>query len=418
MPKRQIILLSLLACAAALIALLWLFQQPQPPTHTLPDGSKIILRRVSYGTLHQFEVGNPWQRLAARVVPSIFAKKYPTLRFSDTNNPTLMLWFEHVGAKPSTNYTYGGNPHYTDPPDWQGLFDDSGTDFEIYYPEVSAQTTGRVVQGFRFGALPTSSRQLHFRHVIADSASAWNNIAVFTFDNPAYRPQPTNHTTYPITSQQGNTTIILKNFHPKKQRENRVKEMELQFDTFENGKRDPTLELHEIAVFDPNGGQYRPGSWGWSRPKKNRYDMEFDGGLSTNSLWKLRFSLWHENFLTNEYITITNLSIPPASKTSVELARIPFNDTTLVLHREPGFPNLTVNITALIPNAEENYFLRLIEAPMVNRKPFDWSRKLDHNSQSDAHLGFGFPPGTTNIDLKFGLTKKHIIETTAQPTAR
>jgi len=324
----------------------------------------------------------------------------------------MIVWIEHVAPAANSDIQYGGHPAYSDPPDWQGLFDDSGTDFEGYRPECLGSTGRGLLQGFVFHALPGASRELHFRFVCADAIKGWQYRTVFAFPNPILRLGGQNRSTYPVTVAKTNLSLVLTGFHPEPRRPGIPKRTEFSFDLFENGKPADDWELHSISVRDRNGAAYHPYASGWGR-SDNHTSGDFAGGLGTNAPWGLRFGLKRSMFLSNELCTVRGLAIAAENKTETNLARIPFQGTTLVIRSEARSGYLT----AMIEPPDENYFLRFVDILTANGRPFDRGRTYDLG-ETDVKYVMGFPPGITNVDLTFGVTRKVFIEVVAQPTAR
>lgn len=381
--------------------------------HTLPDGSRVVLRAVTYGNTHRFPIGNVWQQVASRMLPTKYTSRFPSLVYDDTNSgPTLVVWIEHLGPTTKKNVQYGGDPTYSDPPDWQGLFDDSGTDHDKYHPDLSGSTGRGFVQGFVFHALPSTSRELRFRFVCSNSAKEWQDTAVFTFPNPTFRRNTQSHAANASAAQQGKLTFVLNGFHAEPRRTNRMQQMSLSFDLFEDGHPANDWRLHSLVVLDPNGAGYLPYSSEWGR-RENHTRVTFVGGLSTNEGWKLRFGLRRDAFLSNELCTVRGIPIAVQSDTETNLLSIPFQGTTLTLRRDIG----AARLTAMVVPPDEVYYLNFVDILAANDLPFDRG-KTYYVGQHDSHYSMGFPPGVTNVDLTFGITRKVFIEVVAQPTAR
>jgi hypothetical protein len=380
----------------------------------LPDGSWVVLRGVGYGTSHRFLTGNLWQRAAASILPTKYASRFPSLVYNNTNEgPTLMVWIEHINAPTNGSIHYGGYPAYGNPPDWQGLFDDSGTDFESS-PDVSSRTVRGYLQGFAFHGLPSTSANLHFRFVCADAQKSWQSRLLFTFSNPIFRNNPQKHFSYPFTAQRGNLKVVLNRFAPDRRKPKYPIETGLSLDIFENETPATNWSLHSLVVLDEKGGIYRPYSSGWGQ-SDNHIGASFVGGLSTNAPWNLRLAFKHSTFLSNEICTIKGLSTVSDnnSENATNLVCVPFLGTTLIIQR----PAHSQMIQAMIAPPDENYYLDFVDVIAANGQPFDRGQTYSAG-QTDSHYWIGFPPGITNVDLTFGITRKVFIDVVAQPTSQ
>ncbi len=411
MRPRYIISVLVLACFAALA--LWIivsWRDKNSRIKTLPDGSLLILRRVSYGTTHQFSMGTFWQQLGAHILPKQYTPRFQTLGYNDTNNgPTMVVWLEHLSRTSPKNIVYGGHPTYGDPPDWQGLFDDYGTDFDRYYADVAAASGNRFVQGFVFHVIPTTSRELHFRFVCADTQKGWQASEVFTFRNPCFQPATNPPVAYPLRFQQGSLAVVLTKFHPKPHRKGAPKEMSLSLDLFEDGHPAKNWRLHSLVVLNPNGALYHPYSSGWGQ-FENHIDATFAGGLSTNAPWKLRFGFKRAAFLTSELCTVTNVPIAAAANRNSNSVQVPFQGTTLLLQPQKS----DLGLEAMLVPADENYYLNFVSVLAANGHPFERSNTF-YGGQTDSNYLIGFPPDVTNVALTFGITRKVFIDAMAQP---
>src|ERR1700761_901435 len=118
MQRRSVIFCGVLLCIMIIVA--WIasqWREAQSRKQTLPDGSVVILRGISYGTAFRFPTGNFWQRLAVRVLPSKYTWRFPSLVYNNTNDgPVLAVWIEHISRSPRGSVYYGGYPTYGDPP--------------------------------------------------------------------------------------------------------------------------------------------------------------------------------------------------------------------------------------------------------------------------------------------------------------
>lgn len=74
-----------------------------------------------------------------------------------------------------------------------------------------------------------------------------------------------------------------------------------------------------------------------------------------------------------------------------------------------------MGLKAMIVPPDDNYYLNFVDVLAANGRPFDRGKTYS-SGQEDTNYSLGFPPGVTNVDLLFGVTRKVFMEVVAQPT--
>jgi hypothetical protein len=406
---RQRVLWAVVGIAVFMVLAAAMVYRTEPAIvrQPLADGSVMILRGVTYGREHRIALGNALQRIAGRFLPPGLAKRIgvQVLVYSNAQ-PCLVVWTEQ--QKPgSTRRPTGG---YTATP--VIVADDAGTEFEQVGSSFASQGSNYLVEAFPFGAFPRSSGMVNIRVKAFDYVKKGFLEAKFRVANPVFtrvRPQPP--TAYPVRVEQAELAFVLHEFSscapPGGNREEAW--MRARYEILENGNPTNDWRVRGISIWDDAGGGYSPSAIR-ALEGESRTNMEFRGGLGTNTEWRLRFSVERSTLSSNELVTIRNVPVPGRSEGRFEPVSVEAQGVTLQV---TGFRGSQYVFASFAPATEglRLELLRLVDDQ--GREGRVTVTGLGANAQ--YHFGVAMEKDAKAADLTFALRRERKIEVRARP---
>jgi hypothetical protein len=399
-----------IAVFTVMVAMVVYRTEPAIVSQPLADGSVMILRGVTYGSEHRIALGNSLQRSVGRFLTPALAKSLGVQVVVYSNaQPCLVVWTE-LQKPGATRRPKGG---YTATP--VIVADDAGTEFEQVGSSFSSQGTNYLVEAFPFGAFPRASRMVNIRVRPFDYEKKEFLEARFRVANPAFtRPPPQPQTVFPVRVEQGELAFVLHEFGscvrqlpPRGNRDEAW--MRTRYEILENGNSTNEWRVRGISVWDDTGGGYSPSAIR-ALEGESRTNMEFRGGLGTNTEWRLRFGLERSPPSSNELVTIRNVPIPGRSEARFEPLSVELQGVALQV---TGFRGSQYVFASFSPPTEG---LRLELMRIVD----DQGREgrvtvtgLGANAQ--YHFGVAIENDAKSADLTFALRRERKIEVRARP---
>ena len=434
MSRRPILLASGIAALLFLGVLAWmLFPSTPAPTKKLADGSTITLLKITTGTNHVYVPGNILQRTAARFLSDAWLKKLNITRMivSRSSSPwqdgrvNQVVWVSVNGPvtmPPKTTGTYT----------YSAVIRDEGGGEISGYSVISPNTPGGRVHGFCLSLLPTGSRMLNvqIQRRVFTPGGGWSTeapeiLAGLDIPNPVFIKHPAWHATpLPVQLTQDDFDLTLFSLGPPDDGPSapRVKSSEPISFVHARLKEHTGVTNHwsitKVRLIDEAGAESQgPNAMMGEREfGKGLQDQDFyylfPGRFSTNSLYKVRFTLTASAYARNESITFPNVPIPGRGT----------NRFTPLTAKVDGF---TISITNFTINGD--IFATL-------QPPTPWGRlrcvRSDPSPPGGAkqfseqtvtsnyyHGQLWYRPASISIDLTFEWKRERIIDVIVRPTA-
>lgn len=309
MRQRVWLFIGLLIALALAVAVL-LALRGASPTATAPDGRKVTIEKVTFGTHHRFVSGKWWVRVLKPIRGKRWAAQRGSYETRFTNDtPGLMVWTRWEGLTRSNGLAVEVT-----------MLDQRGTESELivyrWYDGPDAET-GAYRMAWVFNNYPRRSDPLRVRFYDRDTRYALTQAVELTFSNPTRQTSKEwSGGSLPLVVAANRTQFAL----------NRVEQTSnalwrLHFDVRTNGIIDPAWLVAGVTASSALGNVFGQSS-------------NLAVATVTNPAFQLRGALWPEesawrfaadfvragDFQPAELWTLTNISIPARN--------LPFQMTT------------------------------------------------------------------------------------------
>lgn len=333
--RRISILVLIVLLVVAGIA--WLVAQwPQPQIISLPDGSRLTLLNVTYGTNHVCRFGNRLQDLLHPFLPpKIRAKFPPRVTEFPTSSETLMIWLRYDATMINRALR---------PPFFLAVADENGLETGLLAganltrtlssqnapaatpsgtlpvkKRLGRQTTSQI-SGWELREYPRRARQFTLRVYPVDINGDAAPVNDFLVRNPGPRRLPTwTAETLPARRLTNGLEIILTRLETglpgKETSHGQVGGRSKSFSRAAfrvNNNRAPTeaWNICRISAWNAEGG-FRPGGSCSSRWQSGELWVDFEAGLWLEETWKLTVDLMRTgDFPPDELWVIKRVRVP------------------------------------------------------------------------------------------------------------
>lgn len=419
------LILAALLLGLGTVAWLWLAQRSRQQLR-LPDGSTLVLARVTYGQRHVERVGRHLRDFLVPFVPENIARKLNCnyLALGDTNS--LVVWLECDGI------TTG-----------QALrlrlttFDEHGCEFRITEPcDARFRTPGYALLAAEFGTFPRRAATIGLRVSESRATGGYALLGEFTFPNPSPRTFPTWRAeplpvtklveTVPITLAELKGGIYGRSSPPQLPLPGEDCGFLLKFRFGEPGKPGPAWSFEGVrGLSDAAGQTVAQGGYAGNRVSDHEYHVVVAGGLCLNEPVRVRAEFARErDFPSEEVWTVKNIPVPDESSASHidatnTLRGVRLNVLGIIGAKCPGpdprrsLASMPVLLVTASPLPADTAF-KLIQ--VVD----DRGSALTSGAQSSLSgtYVFGLPlrRETRSIDATLVVTRRLATEFIAQPT--
>ena len=421
MQRRiRLILLYLLVVLLA-AALLWqMIASTAARTVSIPDGREITIQQLSFGTNHEFVIGNIWYRMLASVTPRSWKGKLP-VRFhtQKTTKPILMVCGEWI--LPGTNQ-----------PAPMLLVKEAGSQqtYKTFGNWIAGQGKNRLVMTWPIDNFPRRAKSVEF-DICEWRTSRWDAVAHFKLPNPArphidrWQREP-----FPATRAANGMEFTIANFSEAKfvttpwlpvfARNEVGTGFAGIFMVNKEGRPQSNWKVDRMTVRDPTGNEVASRRLTPSVRVADYLMFGLEGPVwSSESNWKLTADFVRgSDFPTNELCTIKGVPVPVSGVSTQILADAEANGISLIgvelqrMGRGINFYRINedVAVEALLPEILPDTAVTLAEVRDDSGRTLLF--EPSHRGIEEFHYGIQLYPDSKTLDLTFAMQKRVRVEWT------
>ena len=419
--KRWLVIVPVLAIG--LVLWLWLSAPPRQRA-TLPDGSVLELREVSYGKEHRYAFGSLWQRLYALVPKKIKGSRSYNVGVFTNSEPFVAFWFTRDNT-PSAP-PFGSFRYYLE--DAQGYA--AGEESHSWNTTVRWPMTA---MGKGFSTWPRREGELRLG-VYSMTNGILERIAGFTVKNPAPRTYPKwNAPVPPVSNSVAGYEFTLTRLlvgatasgpqgDPTPSANPYESRVLAYFRASRNFRESRSWTPGGMTLSDATGNRTEVGGWGlWS--SEGEYLMKFRSSLWPGEPWKLRVEFSRAaNYSSNELVRFPPIAVPVellngkttntfAVNVSTNWQDVPLTITAFQgLSRNFSAPTLGVRCGTL----PADYRLTMVKIEDNQARDVSGRGSGGDNGQYTYSLKLG--SNSTTLHLTLAIHKSIFAEFLAQPT--
>lgn len=394
---------------------------------TLPDGSVVELRAVTFGKAHRCVYGAFWQRFLRKIVPAPIAGRIRGVEIvQDTPKEALVFWIAHQQLH--------GN-FFWDRTTLAVAINERGAEGEFGDWPASFRGKADELNGVALAAFDRRGKTIGLR-LYQRADNRWKRVAEFKVPNPAYGVFPTwTPEPLPITRTNGDLAVTLTGaavgvfvpgFAPDSWK---VEQTRLGFRFAQNGQPTSAWEPVEYFLSDATGNTRDDWQYTMDDEKNGDTGRILPGAFTPQeSAWKLRvgvartaaatFSpaeLWtvrgvllstleapldpRTPFHTNGTTVIQGVRLQLVNRIGRELRGV--SEPVIEVHVSPPRPDLTVSLIRAIDNS--------------NRPATNATTGLANNRGNFFFAGWKFPEQATALDLTFAIHQTRYFDFMVQP---
>lgn len=438
------ILLALSLLAAAVVLAIWLWPARAVRQFVfLPDGSRVSLETVSFGTNHVHRYDHRWQDVFHRILPKKLREKFPPRisTFTSSRGEALMVWL-HRDGPPAT----GPWP----PPFFLAVADEFGMETQLRH---GANTTAsflsraapREVTGWELREYPRRAERFTIRVYANATGDKWTCEGEFAIRNRGPRQFPQwSAETLPATREAGDLVVTLRKLESGvtgadagigPSGKNAGAFTRATFSMSEHGKPTEHWSVNRIVASSATG-ELRPGGSHSTQWSKGAHVVHFENALwLEEAAWKLDVELSRTaRFPAEELWVLRGLRVP-GEKELVEMLV-----TTNAYHVDVDFLGVSApraslpegytamrpyaNVHVRAPHPLDDVRVRLVtitdergrEAKLQGTATGTGTGGRGITPKETLHgFGFDIPDGATTLDVTIAVTQSRTVQFTVKP---